>query len=135
MNLLSRSSFLTLAIVLAAAAPAPAAESSNRDHPVQVITRAAPVYPYLMRHAGTAAEVTVLFTVTSTGVVTHAKVINSTNFEFNASILDAIKKWTFTPASRNGQAIDAKVQQTFTFSVRDDSKTGDAGRIAGFGAR
>jgi protein TonB len=75
-----------------------------------------------MRRAEGTAEVTVAFTVNARGVVTKASVLRSDQTEFNAAALDAIKKWTFTPATQNGVAVDTKVHQTFKFSVVDSYK-------------
>jgi len=111
---------LTLALMLLAGAPAPAAESTvTSDRPPIVTSRVTPAYPYLMRRVEGTAEVTVSFKVNSKGIVTKASVLSSDNPEFNAAALDAIRKWTFTPAARNGKVVDTKVQQTFKFSLVD----------------
>ena len=53
------------------------------------------------------------------GIVTKASVIDTNSPEFTAPTLEAIKQWTFTPATKNGKAVDAKLLQTFMFTVRD----------------
>ena len=111
---------IVLALACLAAAPVFAAESTSpADRPAKVVSTVTPIYPYLMRRAEAAAEVTVTFTVNAQGKVNRASVLNSDNFEFNVSTLEAIKQWTFTPATRNGQPVEAKLQQTFLFSVHD----------------
>ncbi len=120
MNASSRSQILPLALLLLGASPLRANESApTADRPAKLVATVTPAYPYLMRHAGATAEVTVSFTVNSKGVVTKAAVVDSNNFEFNASTLDAIKRWTFTPATRDGQAVETKLRQTFAFSVQE----------------
>ena len=120
MNTSARSTIVTLALLLVSSSPLLAGEATlSSDRPATVVASASPVYPYLLRHAGATAEVTVLFTVNASGTVTKASIIDSNNFEFNAVSLDAIRKWTFTPATKNGQAVEARLKQTFTFNVRD----------------
>ena len=121
---------LTLALMLLAGAPAPAAPSTvTSDRPVVVTSRATPKYPYLMRRVESTAEVTVSFRVNSKGIVTKPSVRRSNNPEFNAAALAAIKKWTFTPASKNGEVVDTQVEQTFWFSVVDKHQPSMTPRI------
>ena len=131
MKTTSRSQILTLALLLLGVSPMLAGESAaTTDRSAKLIASVAPTYPYLMRHAGATAEVTVSFVVNSRGIVTKASIVESTNFEFNDSALDAIRQWTFTPATRNGKAVEAIMQQTFTFNVRDKSKVQGTPRLA-----
>ena len=123
----ARPSILTLALLLLGSTSILAGESNTPpDRPAVVVASAPPVYPYLMRHAGVTAEVTVLFTVNAKGVVTKATVVDSDNFEFNASSLEAIRRWTFTPATKNGQPVEARVKQTFLFTLRNVPSPGNA---------
>jgi TonB family protein len=128
---ISSPSILLILLLLSGAARIDAGEPAvATDRPAEVISAVAPAYPYLMRRVDGTAEVTVLFTVNSKGTVTKASVLKSNNPEFNAAALDAIKKWTFAPATKNGNAVDIKVRQTFQFSVVDKSKTGTTPLIA-----
>ena len=116
----TRSQILCCVLSLIGMAPAQAAESSVAgDRLAEVVSAVSPVYPYLMRRVDGTAEVTVSFIVNSKGLVTKASIFKSDNPEFNAATLAAIKKWTFTPATKNGQVVDAKVRQTFRFSLED----------------
>ena len=108
----------------------------NADRPARVIRSAAPIYPYLMRGGGATGEVTVSFTVSAKGVVIRPSIDASDNPELDTPVLAAIKKWTFTPATRNGQAVDSKVQQTFTFVVSGPANTSvERTRTADAGSR
>ena len=137
MNQPSRSKILALALLSSTAVPVRAAESASAaDHPAVVISAVSPKYPYLLRRGGATAEVTVLFTVNSKGVVTKVRVTDTTNVEFNAAALDAIRKWTFSPATRNGEPVEKIVRQTFRFSVHDPNIASDtAVAAAGTGSR
>lgn len=118
MKNVSRLFLLPLTALLLSAAPSFANESpALATSSAQVRSAAAPRYPYLLQYAEAAAEVTVAFTVDAQGKVTKAKIADSSNFEFNAAALAAIKQWSFTPALKNGQAIETKLQQKFVFSV------------------
>jgi TonB family protein len=132
-----RSTTLTLALLLLASTSVLAGESPlSSDRAAQLTASIEPVYPYLMRVGGATGEVTVSFTVSATGKVTKAGIKDSDNFELNASALAAIRKWTFTPAIRNGQPVESKLQQTFTFIVSEPAQNTNAvTRIAGAGSR
>ena len=119
MKTTTRQTISVLALLALGSTSLLAGGSAPFDRPATVVTSASPVYPYPMRHAGATAEVTVLFTVNAKGTVTKATIVDSNNFEFNASSLEAIRKWTFTPATKNGQPVEARLKQTFAFNVRD----------------
>lgn len=120
MKNVSRLSLAALALLLLGASQLFANESARAvTAPAQPRSTVAPSYPYLMQHAEAAAEVTVSFNVNSQGKVTKATIANSSNFEFNEAVLAAIKQWSFTPALKDGKAVEAKLQQKFVFSVRD----------------
>jgi TonB family protein len=126
MKTTTRQSILVLALLSLGSTLMLAGESTSRaDQPAKVVAAASPVYPYLLRHAGATAEVTVVFTVNAKGVVTKASIVDSNNFEFNASSLDAIRKWTFTPATKDGQAVEARLKQTFRYSITEKSLVGN----------
>jgi TonB family protein len=61
-------------------------------------------------------SVTVEFIISETGTVPEAVVIRSTNSGFNQAVLDAIRKDTFTPASRDGVSVRAVGQLDFYFT-------------------
>jgi TonB family protein len=137
MKTTTRQTILVLALLALGSTSLLAAGSaiSSSDRPATVVASATPVYPYLLRHAGATAEVTVLFTVNAKGTVTRATIVDSNNFEFNASSLEAIRKWTFTPATKNGQPVEVRLKQTFTFNVRDLPARGNAAVQVAGGAR
>jgi len=125
-------SFRSCLVVLALTSASLVAADSNStvDRPAQAVTTVAPTYPYLMRHSGAAAEITVSFNVNAKGVVTGAKVVDSTNPEFIAATLEALKKWSFTPAIKEGKPVESRVVQTFVFNVRRDSEAAGAAPVA-----
>lgn len=126
MNVSYHCQILTAALLLITAAPMVAQSASTPNVPATPVATVTPTYPYLMRHAGSTADVTVSFTVNAQGRVTKASIVDSNNIEFNVAALDAIKKWTFTPAMKNGNAVETKLQQTFTFRVDNNAKPGSS---------
>jgi protein TonB len=126
MNPKTGSRILALALLSSTAVSGVAAASARAaDHPAVVVSAISPAYPYLMRRAGVTAEVTVLFTVNAKGGVTKCRVTDSTHVEFNVAALDAIKKWTFSPATRNGEPVEKRVRQTFRFTLHDPNLAAD----------
>ena len=131
MNTKASSSLFVIAFALSLAPAMLAAESapSNSQSP-QLISAVAPEYPYLTRRSETPAEVTVACTINAQGAVTRAAVVKSSNIEFNAASLEAIKKWTFTPAMKDGKAVETRLLQTFTFNVQDAPAVSNSSMLA-----
>lgn len=119
MKNISRPSLLFTLLLLGATQLFASETDRAVNRPAQTSSTVSPAYPYLMRHAEAPAEVTVSFNVDSHGKVTKVKISNSSNFEFNEAALAAIRKWTFMPALKNGQAVETRLQQKFVFSVSD----------------
>lgn len=99
-----------------------------------VVTQPAPkhtVAPQLSSEIAEASgEVRVLVRINEYGYVTDAAVETSTNEALNRSALDAIRDWSFVPATEDGQPIASKAIQPFHFNdgaiVLSDKAAGDA---------
>lgn len=131
MNPTTRSRLLAFALVLSSAVTLPGQESpAPANRLAQPLTTVAPNYPYLMRHSQAEAEVTVAFSVNTQGVVTDVRIVGSTNPDFIKPSLEAVKQWTFAPAIKDGQPVEARLQQTFTFSVRNQAEGERAAQVA-----
>ncbi len=100
--------------------------------PPRTKTRAQPKYPLALRASRLRGEVLVEFVVTEEGRVTDATIARTNNPAFNEPALEAIRKWTFEPAIRNGKPVKAKMQQPITFDLvgtnADDAYTVSGGR-------
>src|SRR5439155_26840679 len=55
--------------------------------------------------------------VSADGRVTDAKVVESAGADLDAAALEAVKKWTFTPAKRGDQPIESFVRVPFRFAL------------------
>jgi len=115
--LLSRlvaSTALTLIVAFAGVTPTRAATESAV--PVRMV---APVYPYELKRDGVTGVVTLVFEVDDKGNVQDPKVQKSTNPKFDQPALDAIVKWKFKPARKDGVPIQTKLAIPLQFTVGD----------------
>ncbi len=108
-------SVLSLALVLRAA-PTP------QEMP-QVKTKVEPAYPVALRKAGIEGQAFVRVTVNESGGIENADLMRATHPEFGAAAVEAVKKWTFTPASKDGHPVKTEVIIPFKFSLADENKT------------
>ncbi len=76
-----------------------------------------PDYPSSLKQAGVTGAVTVEFDVDRSGQVVSARVLDSTNGEFEAPTLRAVLKWRFEPGRRNGRAVPFRLQVPVHFQL------------------
>lgn len=98
----------------------PGEEPQFRE-PVAVKTVEA-VYPEVARKARVQGVVIVEFVVGTDGRVTQARIVKPLPMGLDTAAVDALKRWEFKPALRNG--IPVEVSSTMTFTFRLDGKTG-----------
>jgi len=92
----------------------------RRDHPSdsvppKVVEQVKPDYPYELRRSKLRGEVLLDFEVSVEGRVAKAFVVRSLNPLFDQPALDAIYKWRFEPARRDGIPVRARMQITLQF--------------------
>jgi type IV pilus assembly protein PilQ len=58
-----------------------------------------------------------------TGVVKDARVLKPLPFGLDQAALDAVKQWTFQPATLNGQAVDVLFNVTINFRAAEPAAT------------
>jgi TonB family protein len=92
----------------------------------QAKNRVAPNYPALLKAAGIEGEVVVRVMVNEQGGVDDVVTLRASNPDFVPATLDAVKQWTFIPASRDGKPIKAEVTIPFKF------KLGEGGYKSGY---
>jgi TonB family protein len=72
--------------------------------------------------SGLTGEVVVEFSLDIEGRVRNPFVVRSNNPGFDEAALDAIRKWQFEPAAREGQPVNTRrIQQNFSFQFNDGS--------------
>lgn len=78
----------------------------------------APIYPKLSRKRKEQGTVLLLLLVTSQGQVAEIKLKRTSGFNrLDQAALQAVKKWQFTPAKQDGQAIDYWYEMPINFSL------------------
>jgi len=73
--------------------------------PPQLIEQTTPDYSDALRNAGISGQVVVQFGVDATGAVQNVTVFKSDHSELDAPAVEAVKKWRFKPATKDGQPI------------------------------
>lgn len=109
-----------VAIALSAGASGARAEDAEYPKPDQmpkVLKHVAPVYPIEMRIAGIVGRVTLVSVIDEKGDVVESSVEKSNNPWFERSALDAVFKWKFSPAMKDGRPVKTQVKQEITFRV------------------
>ncbi len=93
---------------------------SNSDGDIVPLVRIAPRYPRKAAMSKKEGWVTLAFTITKTGTVKDAKVIDSKPRRlFDRAALKAILKWKFKPRVVDGKAMEREAQQTIEFKLRN----------------
>ena len=100
-----------------AAASEPASSGVTRD---AVLTRQInPRYPTQAQRSGTEGWVEVDFTVDTEGKVRDAKVAQAQpRHVFDRSALEAVNRWRFEPAMRNGKPVASELRRRIQFKLR-----------------
>ena len=96
------------------AAPAAVAQSTG----AVLIKRAEAHYPTAAMRANLSGWVLVGFTVTAEGRTTDVHVVDALpRHVFDRAAMEAVSRYRFTPATRNGVAVESKSQQKIEFST------------------
>src|SRR5208283_2317739 len=99
-------SVLALTFVLAVGGAAIARAATEPPVPVRMVP---PEYPYELKRNGVTGIVTLTFEVDEKGNVVDPKVQKSSNPGFEQPALDAIVKWKFKPARKDGVPVRMKI--------------------------
>lgn len=108
-------SLVALVISLGATSmPLLAADGTEPPVPVRTV---APKYPDEMRRLGSSGLVTVSCLIDEKGNVTEPKVVKASNDAFTEPAVEALRKWKFKPAKKDGTAIAIRVNIPVQFNV------------------
>ena len=89
----------------------------------------ATTYPPALRSAGRSGEVTVRFIVEPDGKVSHPSVVRSSDKEFEAPTLEAVRTLRFRPARVGGRPVRVWVMQPVQWMIAEDgAQPGGSGR-------
>ena len=102
------------------AAPAPEITytPSSVSAAAQIAYRAAPAYPSAARSDEVEGKVGLEIVVDVAGRVTEARVLQRAGHGFDQAALDAVRRWRFTPAQKDGRAVRVRMPVTVEFQLR-----------------
>jgi protein TonB len=78
-----------------------------------------PEYPDAMKRQGVSGVVAVSIIIDEKGVVTSTTVAKASQVEFEAPAMEAVKKWKFKPAQKDGAPVKMKVTVPIRFNLED----------------
>jgi len=78
-----------------------------------------PDYPYELKRQGISGVVAVSVVIDESGDVTSCTATKSSNADFEATALAAVKKWKFKPAQKDGAPVKMKVTIPIRFSLEE----------------
>jgi protein TonB len=93
-------------------------ESVTPDTLPKLIRKVDPVYPDRLRQAGVKGFVDIVWIVGVDGKPSAMDVVDSSHSDFEIPAVDALKKWKFKPAKRNGVPVALKVRQKIEFNSK-----------------
>lgn len=94
---------------------------ADLDQKPRVVYQPAPVYPAALRSRKIDGIVTVIFVVDANGRVANAKVEKSSDPAFDKPALDAVRKWKFEPAMKEGRKVSTKMRAPIRFDTKASS--------------
>ncbi len=88
------------------------------DSPPELTRKVEPIYPDLLRTNRVQGYVELEFTIEQDGTTGGIDVLSSSRYEFELPAIEAVRKWRFKPAIREGVAVAARVRQRLEFNQR-----------------
>ena len=85
-----------------------------------------PQYPAALRQAGVAGDVVVDFVVDANGEVKNAFALRSSQREFEAAAVEAVRQWKFAAGRKGGNEVATHLQVPIVFSLSGQSPPADA---------
>ena len=94
------------------------------DRPPRIITKIDPLYPSAAKEQGIHGRVTLRFIVTKDGKVVEPTVVSAEPSDvFNDSAVEAISRWRFRPAIKDGEPVDVIILAPLNFELVEDDST------------
>jgi protein TonB len=94
-------------------------DSGDLDQPPQATSKFPPRYPPGLKSKRIGGRVIVGATVDENGVVREAGIKESSGYgDMDRAALDAIKRWRYKPAIKEGRKVRASIVQPFNFRVQ-----------------
>jgi TonB family protein len=105
----------SLAAALSVSALTPLSAAVLQD--ATPVSQVAPAYSPSLRASCVEGNVVISFTITAKGDVINPVVVSSTDQHLNNAALDAVRKWKFAPATKDGVAVTVKAVQPLAFVI------------------
>lgn len=80
-------------------------------------TRQGPVYPRRLEEDRITGQAIIKFVVDTDGKVTNVSVVRATHEFFGDAGMDAVKKWKFKPAKKDGRPVKCVIHVPFHFNL------------------
>lgn len=78
-----------------------------------------PVYPQAARRMNKEGKVRLRLTIDEKGTMTNLEIVHAAAFGFTEATIDAVKRWTFIPARKDGIPVIARASWTVSFKLTD----------------
>lgn len=78
-----------------------------------------PLYTKAAMEAGVEGRVPLAGTVLPDGTVADIKVVKSLHPDLDEAAVKALRKWTFKPGTKDGQAVAVRIEVEMTFTLRN----------------
>ncbi|WP_057832585.1 M56 family metallopeptidase [Colwellia sp. TT2012] len=92
--------------------------ATPRSQVAKLLNSISPVYPNLAKRRGIEIEVKVNFTIDHNGKIKDIHFSQQSKLiYFKSAIRSALRKWRFSPATKNNRNIDSKMSKIFSFSL------------------
>lgn len=105
------------------------AAKAGLDRPIQTQKMSPPSYPADAIEKRQTGVVNLIVAVDATGIVTDVTVESATNpGVFEAASIAAARKWTYTPAMKNGKAVAGKLRIPVTYAMDNTESVSDQAR-------
>lgn len=98
-------------------APPPATSSTSSMTPPRVITRVEPLYPDVAKREGITGMVMVEAMINERGRVDSVRVLKGLPHGLDQAAVDAIRQWTFEPATIDGKPVPTAYNLTMNFRL------------------
>ncbi|ALO35911.1 peptidase M56 [Colwellia sp. MT41] len=92
--------------------------ATPRSHVAKLLNSISPIYPTLAKRRGIEMEVKVNFTIDLNGKVKDIHFSQQSKLiYFKSAIRSALRKWRFSPATKNNRNVNSKMSKIFSFSL------------------
>ncbi len=99
------------------------AEENKGDHPLdsekmdetpQIIYQVDPVFPPTLQGRGVGGRVVIMYIVDEAGMVQYPRIDTSADYVLDFAVLDAVKKWRFTPGVHKGKIVKTRMRSVYS---------------------